>query len=102
VVHSEKLTAWQEGGETIRVLGRRIFTRTAIAEDRQALLLLSGPIVARTITYRRFESTMLSISGRNPPGSEDLREAPQAVLDAYFQFRASLERSRVEPPVPST
>jgi pimeloyl-ACP methyl ester carboxylesterase len=300
VVHSQKLTAWQEGGETIRLLGRRIFTRTAVAEDRKALLLihgyptasydwhavwaplaeryslytldmlgfglsdkprdarysidqqadlcqallaehevgsvhvlahdygdtvaqellarepegrcrvrsvtflngglfpethqarlvqkllatrLVGPLIARAITYGRFESTMLSISGRNPPAREDLRdlwalmeredgrrvlarlisymrqrrrnrkrwvgalidttvprqlicgamdpvsgahlaaryrelvpepnvtllpdvghypqlEAPQAVLEAYFQFRTSLEGSRVQPPVP--
>jgi pimeloyl-ACP methyl ester carboxylesterase len=41
-VSSAHLTAWQEGGATIRLLGRRIFTRTAIAEGKKPLLLIHG------------------------------------------------------------
>ena len=39
---SERLTDWEQGGATIRLLGRRIFTRTAIAWDRKPLLLIHG------------------------------------------------------------
>ena len=39
---SERLTAWEKGGATIRLLGRRIFTRTAIVGDRKPLLLIHG------------------------------------------------------------
>ena len=172
---------------SVSFLNGGLFPETHRARLIQKLLAtrLIGPVIARTITYGRFESTMLSIAGRNPPASEDLRdlwtlieredgrlalarlisymrqrrrnrkrwvgalidttvprqlicgamdpisgahlaaryrelvpepdvtllddvghypqlEAPQAVLDAYFRFRASLERARVEPPVPST
>ena len=41
-VPSERLTAWEQGGSTIRLLGRRIFTRTAIVGDRKPLLLIHG------------------------------------------------------------
>jgi pimeloyl-ACP methyl ester carboxylesterase len=41
-VPSERLTAWEKGGATIRLLGRRIFTRTAIVGDRKPLLLIHG------------------------------------------------------------
>lgn len=41
-MHSAELTAWEQGGQTIRLLGRRIFTRTAIVGDRKPLLLLHG------------------------------------------------------------
>jgi len=41
-VFSERLTAWEKGGATIRLLGRRIFTRTAIVGDRKPLLLIHG------------------------------------------------------------
>jgi len=41
-VPSEQLTAWEQGGSTIRLLGRRIFTRTAIVGDRKPLLLIHG------------------------------------------------------------
>ncbi len=37
-----QLTAWEQGGATIRLLGRRIFTRTAIVGDRKPLLLIHG------------------------------------------------------------
>ena len=40
--HSERLDAWRAGGRTIRLLGRRIFVRTAIALDRKPLLLIHG------------------------------------------------------------
>jgi pimeloyl-ACP methyl ester carboxylesterase len=40
--HSERLDAWRAGGQTIRLLGRRIFVRTAIAFDRKPLLLIHG------------------------------------------------------------
>lgn len=39
---SARLTAWEQGGQTIRLLGRRIFTRTAIVGDRKPLLLIHG------------------------------------------------------------
>jgi pimeloyl-ACP methyl ester carboxylesterase len=39
---SARLTAWERGGQTIRLLGRRIFTRTAIVGDRKPLLLIHG------------------------------------------------------------
>ena len=39
---SERLIAWEKGGATIRLLGRRIFTRTAIVGDRKPLLLIHG------------------------------------------------------------
>jgi pimeloyl-ACP methyl ester carboxylesterase len=42
IVDSAQLTAWQEGGEVMRLLGRRIFTRTAIAAERKPLLLIHG------------------------------------------------------------
>jgi len=41
-VHSERLMAWRDGGETIHLLGRRIFMRTAIVADRKPLLLIHG------------------------------------------------------------
>ena len=41
-MHSARLTAWEQGGATIRLLGRRIFTRTAIVSDRKPLLLIHG------------------------------------------------------------
>jgi pimeloyl-ACP methyl ester carboxylesterase len=40
--HSMRLTAWRDGGQTIRLLGRRIFVRTAIVADRKPLLLIHG------------------------------------------------------------
>ena len=42
VEHSERLDAWRRGGQTIRLLGRQIFVRTAIAGDRKPLLLIHG------------------------------------------------------------
>jgi pimeloyl-ACP methyl ester carboxylesterase len=42
VAYSQKLTAWKEGGATFRLLGRRIFARTAIVEGRRPLLLIHG------------------------------------------------------------
>lgn len=39
---SAQLTAWRDGGQVMRLLGRRIFTRTAIAADRKPLLLIHG------------------------------------------------------------
>ena len=40
--HSERLDAWRNAGQTIRLLGRRIFVRTAIVGDRKPLLLIHG------------------------------------------------------------
>jgi pimeloyl-ACP methyl ester carboxylesterase len=42
VERSQKLAAWKEGGVTLRLLGRRIFARTAIVEGRRPLLLIHG------------------------------------------------------------
>jgi pimeloyl-ACP methyl ester carboxylesterase len=39
---SARLTAWRDGGQVMHLLGRRIFTRTAIAADRKPLLLVHG------------------------------------------------------------
>src|SRR5262245_61190594 len=39
---SERLNAWRNGGQTIRLLGRQIFVRTALAGDRKPLLLIHG------------------------------------------------------------
>lgn len=78
-MHSERLTAWEKGGATIRLLGRRIFTRTAIVGDRKPLLLIHGyptssydwhalwePLAAR---YSLYALDMLGFGlSEKPPG----------------------------------
>jgi pimeloyl-ACP methyl ester carboxylesterase len=53
-----------------------LFPETHRARPIQKLLAnpLLGPLLARGMSYRKFESTMLSISGRDPPTREELAD----------------------------
>jgi len=53
-----------------------LFPETHRARPIQKLLAtrLLGPLLAATLSYRRFEATLHSISGRVPPAQEDLRD----------------------------
>jgi pimeloyl-ACP methyl ester carboxylesterase len=53
-----------------------LFPETHRARPIQKLLAMRvlGPLLARTMSYGNFEATMLSISGREPPGREELQD----------------------------
>jgi pimeloyl-ACP methyl ester carboxylesterase len=53
-----------------------LFPETHRPRPIQKLLAmpLLGPLLARTMDYRRFESAMLSIAGSHPPAAEELRD----------------------------
>jgi pimeloyl-ACP methyl ester carboxylesterase len=53
-----------------------LFPETHLARPIQKLLArpLLGPLLARALGYRKFESTMLSISGSAPPTREELAD----------------------------
>ena len=53
-----------------------LFPETHRARPIQRLLAIPvlGPLLARTMGHARFEATMLSISGREPPTREELRD----------------------------
>jgi pimeloyl-ACP methyl ester carboxylesterase len=53
-----------------------LFPETHRARTIQKLLAnpVIGPLLARTMSHRRFESTMLSVAGRRPPTREELQD----------------------------
>jgi pimeloyl-ACP methyl ester carboxylesterase len=53
-----------------------LFPETHRARPVQKLLAnrLLGPLIARAMSYSKFEATMLSIAGREPPSREDLAD----------------------------
>lgn len=53
-----------------------LFPETHLARPIQKLLArpLLGPLLARAMGYAKFEATMLSISGREPPSREELQD----------------------------
>ena len=58
-----------------------LFPETHRARKVQKLLALPviGPLLARRMSYRRFEAAMLSISGRQPPAREELTDLWQLI-----------------------
>jgi pimeloyl-ACP methyl ester carboxylesterase len=83
-----------------------LFPETHRARTVQKLLAtpVLGTLLARTMSYRKFESTMLSISGRQPPSREELgdlwvlverdggRQALARLINYMEQRRANRER----------
>jgi pimeloyl-ACP methyl ester carboxylesterase len=78
-VAQELLAREREGRvrlQSMCFLNGGLFPETHRARPVQKLLAtpIVGPLLARTMSYRRFESTMLSISGRQPPSREELED----------------------------
>ncbi len=74
-----------------------LFPETHLARPIQKLLArpLLGPLLARALGYRKFESTMLSISGSAPPTREELADLWTLIEhDGGRQALARLCRSR--------
>jgi pimeloyl-ACP methyl ester carboxylesterase len=83
-----------------------LFPETHRARLVQKLLAtpIVGTLLASTMSYRKFESTMLSISGRQPPSREELedlwvlverdggRQALARLINYMEQRRANRER----------
>jgi len=69
-----------------------LFPETHRARPIQKLLAnpLLGPLLARAMDYARFEKTMLSIAGREPPSREELQDL--WVLIEHDGGRAALAR----------
>jgi pimeloyl-ACP methyl ester carboxylesterase len=69
-----------------------LFPETHRARPIQKLLAspVLGPLLARAMNFDRFEQTMLSIAGREPPPSEDLQDL--WVLIEHDGGRAALAR----------
>jgi pimeloyl-ACP methyl ester carboxylesterase len=62
--------------ESVCLLNGGLFPETHRARTVQKLLAIPvvGGLLARTMSYRRFERTMLSISGQRPPSREELQD----------------------------
>ncbi|NJD30676.1 MAG: alpha/beta hydrolase [Gammaproteobacteria bacterium] len=78
-VAQELLAREREGGirlQSVCFLNGGLFPETHRARPIQKLLAkpVIGPLLARTMTYAKFEATMLSISGRHPPSREELQD----------------------------
>lgn len=78
-VAQELLAREQEGRvrlASVCFLNGGLFPETHRARLVQKLLArpLLGPLLARRLSYARFESTMLAISGRNPPSRDELQD----------------------------
>jgi pimeloyl-ACP methyl ester carboxylesterase len=78
-VAQELLAREREGRvrlQSMCFLNGGLFPETHRARPVQKLLAtpIVGPLLARTMSYQRFESTMLSISGRQPPSREELED----------------------------
>lgn len=71
----------REGEGRLRIasmafLNGGLFPETHRARPIQKLLAnpLLGPLLARAMSYRKFEATMLSIAGHEPPSCEELQD----------------------------
>ena len=78
-VAQELLAREREGSvrlQSMCFLNGGLFPETHRARPVQKLLAtpIVGTLLARTMSYRKFESTMLSISGRQPPSREELED----------------------------
>jgi pimeloyl-ACP methyl ester carboxylesterase len=78
-VAQELLAREREGSvrlQSMCFLNGGLFPETHRARLVQKLLAtpIVGTLLARTMSYRKFESTMLSISGRQPPSREELED----------------------------
>ena len=78
-VAQELLARQREGSvrlQSMCFLNGGLFPETHRARLVQKLLAtpIVGALLARTMSFRKFESTMLSISGRQPPSREELED----------------------------
>jgi pimeloyl-ACP methyl ester carboxylesterase len=78
-VAQELLAREREGRlqlQSMCFLNGGLFPETHRARPVQKLLAtpILGTLLARTMSYRKFESAMLSISGRQPPSREELED----------------------------
>jgi pimeloyl-ACP methyl ester carboxylesterase len=78
-VAQELLAREREGRlrlQSVCFLNGGLFPETHRARPVQKLLAmpLVGPLLARSMSYAKFEATMLSISGRKPPSREELQD----------------------------
>jgi pimeloyl-ACP methyl ester carboxylesterase len=81
-----------------------LFPETHRARPIQKLLAnpLLGPLLARAMSYAKFEATMLSISGVQPPGREELqdlwwlieRDGGRQALARLINYMAQRRRNR--------
>jgi pimeloyl-ACP methyl ester carboxylesterase len=106
-VAQELLAREREGRvrlDSVCFLNGGLFPETHRARPVQKLLALPvlGPLLARRMTYARFESTMLAISGRRPPARDELedlwrlieREQGRAALARLIGYMAQRRRNR--------
>jgi pimeloyl-ACP methyl ester carboxylesterase len=95
-VAQELLARSREGRvhlESVCFLNGGLFPETHRARLVQKLLAqpVLGPLLARRMSFARFEATMLSISGLRPPSREDLEDLWQFIeLDGGRQALARL------------
>jgi pimeloyl-ACP methyl ester carboxylesterase len=95
-VAQELLARSREGRahlDSVCFLNGGLFPETHRARLVQKLLAqpVLGPLLARRMSFARFEATMLSISGRSPPSREDLADLWQLIeLDNGRQALARL------------
>jgi pimeloyl-ACP methyl ester carboxylesterase len=78
-VAQELLAREREGRlalSSVAFLNGGLFAETHRARPVQKLLALPviGPLLARSMSYGKFEATMLSIAGREPPTREELED----------------------------
>ncbi len=78
-VAQELLAREREGRirlQSVCFLNGGLFPETHRARLIQKLLAkpVIGPLLARTMSYEKFEATMLSISGQHPPAREELQD----------------------------
>ena len=81
-----------------------LFPETHRARPIQKLLArpVLGPLLARTMSYGKFEATILSISGRTPPSREELqdlwvlieRDGGRQALARLINYMAQRRRNR--------
>jgi pimeloyl-ACP methyl ester carboxylesterase len=77
---AQELLARERAGQlriaSMAFLNGGLFPETHRARPIQKLLAspVLGPLLARAMGYRKFESAMLSIAGRQPPTSEELQD----------------------------
>jgi pimeloyl-ACP methyl ester carboxylesterase len=106
-VGQELLAREREGRlrlQSMCFLNGGLFPETHRARPIQKLLAtpVLGPLLARTMSYSKFEATMLSISGRRPPSRQELqdlwslveREDGRQALARLINYMAQRRRHR--------